>query len=250
MIILISNDDGIHSAGLQALEAALQTVGEVYTVAPDREQSAVSHALSLHRPLRIEELGPRRFAVDGTPTDCINLAVKGFLPVRPQLVVSGINKGANLGDDITYSGTVSAAIEGSLLGIPSIAVSLVTWTPPFHFAAAAEFAAMLAREVSQQGLPADTLLNVNVPNLLPQEIKGYRFTRQGKRRYSETIDVRVDPRGRKYYWIGGDDLGFDPDEGTDCVAVHDGFISVTPLHVDLTNYRALHEMRDLRLPWR
>lgn len=250
MIILVSNDDGIHSAGLQALEAALQTVGEVYTVAPDREQSAVSHALSLHRPLRIEELGPRRFAVDGTPTDCVNLAVKGFLPVRPQLVVSGINKGANLGDDITYSGTVSAAIEGSLLGIPSIAISLVTWTPPFHFAAAAEFAAMLAREVSRQGLPADTLLNVNVPNLLSQEIKGYRFTRQGKRRYSETIDVRVDPRGRKYYWIGGDDLGFDPDEGTDCVAVHDGFISVTPLHVDLTNYRALHEMRDLRLPWR
>ncbi len=250
MIILVSNDDGIHSAGLQALEAALQTVGEVYTVAPDREQSAVSHALSLHRPLRIEELGPHRFAVDGTPTDCVNLAVKGFLPVRPQLVVSGINKGANLGDDITYSGTVSAAIEGALLGIPSIAISLVTWTPPFHFAAAAEFAAMLAREVSAQGLPADTLLNVNVPNLPPQEIKGYRFTRQGKRRYSETIDVRVDPRGRKYYWIGGDDLGFDPDEGTDCVAVHDGFISVTPLHVDLTNYRALHEMRDLRLPWR
>jgi 5'-nucleotidase len=250
MIILVSNDDGIHSEGLHALEAALQTVGEVYTVAPDREQSAVSHALSLHRPLRIEELAPRRFAVDGTPTDCVNLAVKGFLPVRPQLVVSGINKGANLGDDITYSGTVSAAIEGSLLGIPSIAVSLVTWTPPFRFAAAAEFAAMLAGEVSTQGLPADTLLNVNVPNLLPHEIKGYRMTRQGKRRYSETIDVRVDPRGRKYYWIGGDDLGFDPDEGTDCVAVHEGFISVTPLHVDLTNYRALHEMRDLRLPWR
>jgi 5'-nucleotidase len=250
MVILVSNDDGIHSEGLHALEAALKTVGEVYTVAPDREQSAVSHALTLHRPLRIEELAPRRFAVNGTPTDCVNLAVKGFLPVRPQLVVSGINKGANLGDDITYSGTVSAAIEGSLLGIPAIAVSVVSWEKPFHFAAAASFAAMLAAEVIAQGMPADTLLNINVPNLPQHEIKGYRLTRQGKRHYADTIDVRVDPRGKTYYWIGGDDLGFAPEEGTDCVAVHEGFISVTPLHVDMTNYRALQEMRDLRLPWR
>src|ERR1700741_5359712 len=141
MIILVSNDDGIHSEGLHALEKALTAVGEIYTIAPDREQNAVSHALTLHRPLRIEEIAPRRFAVNGTPTDCVNLAVKGFLPVRPQLVVSGINKGANLGDDITYSGTVSAAIEGSLLGIPSIAMSLVLKEKPHHFEAAAEFAA-------------------------------------------------------------------------------------------------------------
>jgi len=250
MIILVSNDDGIHSAGLHALEEALKTLGEIYTVAPDREQNAVSHSLTLHRPLRIEEIAPRRFAVNGTPTDCVNLAVKGFLPVRPHLVVSGINKGANLGDDITYSGTVSAAIEGSLLGIPSIAVSLVTRGTMYHFEPAAEFTAMLVSEVIAQGMPPDTLLNVNVPNLLRHDIKGYCLTRQGKRRYAETIEARTDPRGKKYYWIGGDDLGFDPDEGTDCVAVHDGFISVTPLHVDLTNYRALQEMRDLRLPWR
>jgi 5'-nucleotidase len=250
MIILLSNDDGIHSEGLHALEEALKAVGEIYTMAPDREQNAVSHALTLHRPLRIEEIAPRRFAVNGTPTDCVNLAVKGFLPVRPQLVVSGINKGANLGDDITYSGTVSAAIEGSLLGIPSIAVSLVTRGTHYHFGPAADFAAMMASEVIAQGMPPDTLLNVNVPNLPRQDIKGYRLTRQGKRRYAETIEARVDPRGKKYYWIGGDDLGFDPDEGTDCVAVHEGFISVTPLHVDMTNYRALQEMRDLRLPWR
>jgi 5'-nucleotidase len=166
------------------------------------------------------------------------------------LVVSGINKGANLGDDITYSGTVSAAIEGSLLGIPSIAISLVIQEKPHHFEAAAAFAATLAAQVIAQGMPADTLLNVNVPNLARPEIKGYRLTRQGKRRYAETIDARIDPRGRKYYWIGGDDLGFDPDEGTDCVAVHEGFISVTPLHVDLTNYRALQEMQGLQLPWR
>jgi 5'-nucleotidase len=250
MIILVSNDDGIHSEGLHALEEALAAVGELYTVAPDREQNAVSHSLTLHRPLRIEELAPRRFAVNGTPTDCVNLAVKGFLPIRPHLVVSGINKGANLGDDITYSGTVSAAIEGSLLGIPSIAVSLVTQGTAYQFGPAAEFAATLATEVIAQGMPADTLLNVNVPNLLRQEIKGYRLTRQGKRRYAEQIEVRVDPRGKKYYWIGGDDLGFDPAEGTDCVAVHEGFISVTPLHVDLTNYRSLRELRDVRLPWR
>lgn len=250
MIILVSNDDGIHSEGLHALEDALKLVGEIYTVAPDREQNAVSHTLTLHRPLRIEEIAPRRFAVNGTPTDCINLAVKGYLPVRPNLVVSGINKGANLGDDITYSGTVSAAIEGSLLGIPSIAISLVIREKPHNFETAAEFAATLAAQVIAQGMPTDTLLNVNVPNLPRQELKGYRLTRQGKRRYAETIDARIDPRGRKYYWIGGDDLGFDPDEGTDCVAVHEGFISVTPLHVDLTNYRALQEMQGLQLPWR
>lgn len=250
MIILVSNDDSIHSEGIRALEETLAAVGEVYTVAPDREQNAVSHSLTLHRPLRIEEIAPRRFAVNGTPTDCVNLAVKGFLPVRPQLVVSGINKGANLGDDITYSGTVSAAIEGSLLGIPSIAVSLVIRETPYNFGTAAEFAAMLATEVIAQGMPPDTLLNVNVPNLPRHALKGYRLTRQGKRRYAETIEARVDPRGKKYYWIGGDDLGFDPDEGTDCVAVHEGLISVTPLHVDLTNYRALQELGDLKLPWR
>lgn len=249
MIILVCNDDGIHSEGLHALEAALATIGEIYTVAPDREQSAVSHSLTLHRPLRIDEIAPRRFAVNGTPTDCVNLAVKGFLPIRPQLVVSGINRGANLGDDVTYSGTVSAAMEGSLLGIPSIAMSLVIRGTPHHFAPAAEFAAILATEVIAQGMPSDTLLNVNVPNLPREEIKGFLLTRQGKRRYAETMDVRVDPRGKKYYWIGGDDLGFDPDKGTDCVAVHDGFISVTPLHVDLTNYRALQELRGLQLPW-
>jgi 5'-nucleotidase len=188
--------------------------------------------------------------VNGTPTDCVNLAVKGFLPVRPDLVVSGINKGANLGDDVIYSGTVSAAMEGSLLGIPSIAVSLVIQEKPYCFDSAAEFATTLAAQVIAQGMPTDTLLNVNVPNLPRQKIRGYQLTRQGKRRYAETIDARIDPRGRKYYWIGGDDLGFDPDEGTDCVAVHEGFISVTPLHVDLTNYQALQKMCGLQLPWR
>lgn len=249
MRILVSNDDGIHSEGIQALEETLRSVGEVYTVAPDRERNAVSHALTLHRPLRIDEIAPRRFAVNGTPTDCVNLAVKGFLPVRPDMVVSGINKGPNLGDDITYSGTVAAAIEGALLGIVSLAVSVVGMHADYHFGPAAEFAASLAGHIAAHGLPAKTLLNVNVPNLDRSELKGYRFTHQGKRRYSEKIEICPNPRGKHYYWIGGDDLGFDPEEGSDCVAVNEGYISVTPLQVDLTNYQALQTMRDMQLPW-
>ena len=249
MVILVSNDDGIQSEGIHRLEVALSRIAEVYTVAPDREQSAVSHSLTLHRPLRIEEIAPRRFAVNGTPTDCVNLALKGFLPVRPDLVVSGINKGPNMGDDITYSGTVAAALEGALLGIPAFAVSLVTFTAPYHFQTAATFSAMLAAEILRPKFPANSLLNVNVPNLPGEQIKGYRFTRQGKRRYGESIDMRTDPRGKKYYWISGDNLGFDNIEGSDCVAVHDGYISVTPVRTDLTHQRVLNELQDVQLPW-
>lgn len=248
MVILVSNDDGIQSEGISALEEALRKLGEVYTVAPDREQNSMSHALTLHRPLRVEEIGSRRFAVDGTPTDCVKLALSGLLPVRPNLVVSGINKGPNLGDDIIYSGTVAAAIEGTLLGIPSMAISLVTFRD-FVFQAAAEFAVNLASRVLEKGVPPGTLLNVNVPPLPKHELKGWRLTRQGKRHYSEKIVERVDPRGRKYYWIGGDDLGFAQEDGTDCVAVQEGFISVTPLQVDLTNYRLLQETQALLFPW-
>lgn len=248
MIILLSNDDGIQSEGLIALEKALQPAGEIYTVAPDRVQNSMSHALTLHRPLRVAELGPRRLSVDGTPTDCVKLALTGLLPVRPNLVVSGINKGPNLGDDIIYSGTVSAAIEGALLGIPAIAVSLVTFEN-FDFRAAAEFTATLVSRILANGIPPETLLNVNVPPLPKDKLKGWRLTRQGKRHYSEKIVERVDPRGRKYYWIGGDDLGYSQEDGTDCVAVHEGYISVTPLQVDLTNYKFLKETQVLNFRW-
>jgi 5'-nucleotidase len=195
MIVLLSNDDGIHSDGIIALENSLQHVGEVYTVAPDREQNSMSHALTLHRPLRVLDMGPRRFAVDGTPTDCVKLALTGLLPVRPDLVVSGINKGPNLGDDIIYSGTVSAAIEGALLGIPAIAVSLVTFEN-FQFQTAADFAATLVSRIQEKGMPLETLLNVNVPPLPKEQIKGWRLTRQGKRHYSENIVERTDRAGR------------------------------------------------------
>jgi 5'-nucleotidase len=248
MIILLSNDDGIQSEGLTALEENLRNAGDLYTVAPDRAQSSMSHALTLHRPLRVNELAPRRLSVDGTPVDCVKLALTGLLPVRPDLVISGINKGPNLGDDIIYSGTVSAAIEGALLGIPAIAVSLVTFKD-FDFRAAAEFTAALVEHIAQGGIAPKTLLNVNVPPLAKGELKGWRMTRMGKRHYSENIVERIDPRGGKYYWIGGDDLGFADEAGTDCKAVHEGYISVTPLQVDLTDYQLLNEKNLPNFSW-
>lgn len=248
MIILLSNDDGIQSEGLTALDNALRSVADVYTVAPDRAQSSMSHALTLHRPLRVNELGPRRLSVDGTPVDCVKLALTGLLPVRPDLVISGINKGPNLGDDIIYSGTVSAAIEGALLGLPAIAVSLVTFKD-FDFRAAADFIMHLLGQIRQREIPPKTLLNVNVPPIPKGEIKGWRLTRMGKRHYSENIVERVDPRGGKYYWIGGDDLGFAQDDGTDGVAVQEGYVSVTPLQVDLTNFELLQNGQFPNFAW-
>jgi 5'-nucleotidase len=248
VVILVCNDDGIHAPGIRALEEALAPLGEVWVVAPDREQSAASHSLSLHRPLRVAEVGPRRLAIDGTPTDCVNLAINGVLPVRPALVASGINNGANLGDDITYSGTVSAAIEGTLLGIPSFAVSLAT-RDRGDFRAAADFAARLARTILREGSPVDTLLNVNVPDVPASEIRGFVITRQGRRRYGDAIVEKVDPRGKKYYWIGSDAGEYVVDEGTDCTATANGYISVTPLHLDLTNHASLVAVGLLKVDW-
>ena len=248
-LILVSNDDGIHSAGLTVLADALAPLGEVVVVAPDREQSACSHALTLHRPLRIDEVRPGRYAVDGTPTDCVNLAINAILRRRPALLVSGINRGANLGDDVTYSGTVSAAMEGTLLTVPSIAVSLVG-REAFDFGIAAAFAARLAQWVLAHGLPDDTLLNVNVPQEFAGSApQGVAVTRMGRRRYGDAIVEKTDPRGRKYYWIGGEDVPFVAEEGTDFHAVHQGLISVTPIHLDLTNYRTLDGLAPLRETW-
>jgi 5'-nucleotidase len=241
--ILISNDDGINSEGLHKLHEALKPLGEVYIVAPDRDQSAVSHSLSLHRPLRIEQMSDNIYIVDGTPTDCINLAINGILKDRkPDLVVSGINKGENLGDDITYSGTVSAAMEGALLGINSIAISLATKVN-FNFDAASQYSRMIANYVLEKKLPEDTVLNVNIPNLPVGNIKGVLVTRQGKRVYGEPVVEKVDPRGKKYYWIGGYELGSVEIENSDITAVRDGYVSVTPICLDLTNYGFLEKLR-------
>ena len=248
-LILVSNDDGIHSDGLRALADAVGVHGRVVVVAPDREQSAVSHALTLHRPLRIDELEPGRYTVDGTPTDCINLAINAILRERPALLISGINKGANLGDDVTYSGTVSAAMEGTLLGVPSIAVSQIG-RGQYDFGIAATFTGELVGRVLATPLPADTLLNVNVPQFQNGERpRGVALTRMGKRRYGDAIVEKVDPRGRKYYWIGGEELAFLEEEGTDFDAVSRGSISVTPIHLDLTNYASFDALRALLGSW-
>jgi 5'-nucleotidase len=246
--ILLSNDDGITSDGIVALREALADLDEIWVVAPDRDQSAVSHSLTLHRPLRIESVGPRAFAIDGTPTDCVNLAINRILAERPRLVVAGINRGANLGDDVTYSGTVSAAMEATLLGVPAIAVSLVA-RDQFDFSAAAAFARRLAIAVLRDPLPPDTLLNVNVPDGPAERITGFALTHQGKRRYSDAIVEKVDPRGKKYYWIGGGEADFVAAEGTDFSAVHSGLVSITPLHLDLTNYASLRALERLEVPW-
>lgn len=240
--ILLSNDDGVTSEGLSALADALSHLGEVYTVAPDRDQSASSHSLTLTRPLRMEEISERKFSVDGTPTDCINLAVNGILKDgKPDLVVSGINTAANMGDDITYSGTVSATMEATLLKIPSIAVSMNA-KKDFVFQTGAHYARLVAELVLQTGLPEDTLLNVNVPNLPLGRVKGIRITRQGKRVYKTPIVEKTDPRGKKYYWIGGDKLDSVPIENSDIASVESGYVSVTPIKLDMTDYAYMEEL--------
>jgi 5'-nucleotidase len=240
-LILVTNDDGIRSAGILALAAALAPLGEVYVVAPDRERSASSHSLTLHRPLRMEEVGERTHTIDGTPTDCIILALGGVLSRKPDLVVSGINKGGNLGEDTIYSGTVSAAMEATLLNIPSIAVSLVA-RENFDFSAAAAFSAKLAAQVLDSGLPPDTLLNVNVPS--GTETNGHRITRLGKRVYGDVVIKKVDPRGKDYYWIGGDLEKWEGGSDSDFQTIEDGLVSITPLHLDMTNYSSIDKLKD------
>jgi 5'-nucleotidase len=235
-LLLVTNDDGVHAAGLAALARALEPLGEVYVVAPEREQSACGHALTLHRPLRVDQLAERRFSVNGTPSDCVNLGVLGFLPERPVLIASGINHGSNLGDDVTYSGTVSAAMEGTLLSVPSIAVSLMDGG---DFDEAGRIARLVAMRVLVEGLPPKTLLNVNVP---AKTCRGIMVTRQGHRVYGEKMVEQRDPRGRLHYWIGAGPPQWEALEGTDMGAVHEGFAAVTPLHMDLTNHRALAQM--------
>ena len=241
MLILVTNDDGIHSPGLRVLADSLKTLGRVVVVAPDRERSAISHALTLHSPLRATAKGEDAWAVDGTPTDCVNLGVHGLLKTTPDLVVSGINQGSNLGDDLTDSGTVAAAREATLMGVPAMAVSLDAQrfaAEDFHWGGL--WAARLAAMIRDHGLPADTFLNVNVPATPPH---GLKLTRQGKRRYADAVVSNTDPRGRTYYWIGAGELSFLDLEGTDVHAVERGWVSVTPLHLDLTNYAAFERLR-------
>ncbi len=239
MLIMVTNDDGIHAPGILALAEALRELGTVIVVAPDRERSAAGHSLTLHSPLRVYELRAGFFAVDGTPTDCVNMGIHNLLPVRPDLVVSGINHGPNLGDDVTYSGTVAAAMEANLMGIPAIAVSLGTYERHGHFDAAAQVAVRVARQVLDHGLPADTFLNVNCPDCPADEMQPPLITRQGTRSFIGKIVDKTDPRGRKYYWIGSEEPDFNDEPGTDFHALNRKHVSITPLHLDLTNYESM-----------
>lgn len=234
--ILVTNDDGYRSEGIRALANAVREVGDVTIVAPVLEASAIGHALTLRHPLRLESIDDRVFAVDGTPTDCVNVAVAHVFKGLPDLVLSGINKGWNLGDDVTYSGTVAGALEGALLGIPAIAVSLRQTRGDYDFAHAARAAAAMVEAILRRPLPARTFLNINVPKGQP---KGYRVTVQAKRNHITSVAERHDPKGRPYYWIEEGQNDWQPHDRSDYQAVRDGYVSITPLHPDLTAHHAL-----------
>ena len=234
--ILVTNDDGVDSEGIHVLAEALAPLGEVIIVGPLQEASAIGHALTLRRPLRLESIRPGVFAVDGTPTDCVNVAISHVLHGKPDLVVSGINKGWNLGDDVTYSGTVAGALEGALLGIASVAISTQNKRDTFEFGSAADAAATVAGAVLRKGLPPFTLLNVNVP-FGPN--KGFRTTVQAKRNHLTVVSERLDPRERPYYWIEEGQNEWEPHDRSDYQAVRDGYISITPLHPDMTAHDVL-----------
>jgi len=242
MRILLTNDDGIFAPALRALREALGSFGQVITVAPDRDQSATSHSLTLHRPFRIHRHDQDVYSVDGTPTDCVVTAFYGLLEHRPDLVISGINHGPNMGEDVFYSGTVAAAIEGTLQGVPSLAVSLAT-RERTNFVEPAAFVGRLLSRVLEHGLPRRQLLNVNLPHRPCSEIRGVQVTRVGSRRYQDTLVRKHDPRGREYFWIGGEDPVWEPLEGSDFRAVNEGWISVTPMTLDLTDVAAVESMR-------
>ena len=235
--ILLTNDDGIHSEGIRLLEEALREVGDVYVVAPESEMSGASHSLTLARPLRIRQVDERHWTVDGTPTDCVTLALNRILGdnERPDICCSGINHGGNLGDDATYSGTVAGALEATILGVPGLAFSLVA-RESFDFTESARFAVVAARKVLEEGLPDGTLLNINIPAGAP---RGARVTRQGIKRARPIITQHIDPRGKAYYWIGEEVFSTRHEDGTDYSAIEAGYVSVTPMRSDMTNHNAL-----------
>jgi 5'-nucleotidase len=242
MRILVTNDDGIQSPGIVSLALALSAIGEVWVVAPDRERTAVAHAVTLHKPLRLHRVAPRTFSVNGTPVDCVNLALLKVMPKPPSILVSGINRGVNLGDDVMYSGTVSAAMEGTVLGVPSIAVSQ-EGQESFRFAVGASYAARVVRLVLEQGLPEETLLNVNSPDRPQRAIKGVRITCLSRRRFHNPIIEKLDPHGLKYYWIAGKRVSWSRSKDADHEAIEEGMVSVTPIRLDSTHYGVLDRLR-------
>jgi len=241
MKILISNDDGVHAPGLAYLADALSKVADITVVAPDRNRSGVSNSLSLEHPLRIISTPNGFYSVNGTPTDCVHLAVTGLLKEMPDMVVSGINEGSNLSDDVIYSGTVAAATEGRFLGLPALAISLAG-PRSVHYETAAQIAKILVEQLKTQPLTSSTILNVNVPDLPFSELKGIQVTRLGTRHIAEPTIKAEDPRGRKIFWIGPPGPEQDAGPGTDFYAVNTGYVSITPLHFDLTHHKVLDEL--------
>jgi 5'-nucleotidase len=241
MNILISNDDGVHAPGLAHLAEALSTIGSVTVVAPDRNRSGVSNSLTLDNPLRIVTASNGFYSVNGTPTDCVHIAVTGLLKEMPDIVVSGINEGSNLSDDVLYSGTVAAATEGRFLGLPAVAISLAGPRCE-HYDTAAHVAKNLVERLRVTPLTSETILNVNVPDVPVSELRGIQITRLGTRHIAEPTIKALDPRGRKIYWIGAPGPEQDAGPGTDFYAVNSGYVSITPLHLDLTHYKVLDEL--------
>lgn len=241
-LILLSNDDGIDAPGLHALEAVFGELGEVWVIAPATEQSGVSSSISLHDPLRVKHLGERRMAVTGTPADCVYMALQHLLPRKPALCVSGINVGANLGDDVLYSGTVAAAIEATLCDVPALAISHAARGRQHDFMPAARVALRVGRQILDRGLPREVLLNVNVPRGVGPEAP-LTVSKLGRRNYERRVTEQRDPRGGAYYWIGGAELDFDDLPGSDCNVVAAGGVSLTPVHIDMTHYKFMRELR-------
>jgi 5'-nucleotidase len=248
MLILCTNDDGYLARGLRVLADAARSLGEVHVVAPDREQSATSHSLTMHIPIRARSVGERTHSVTGTPTDCVLLGVQALLPRRPDFVLSGVNHGMNMGEDVLYSGTVSAAMEAVVFGIPAVALSYAGRHDVEHLEAYGPLLArLLPQIVARDAFPPETLLNVNLPPIPPQEVKGVQVTRLGRRVFTDAFTRGTDPSGRPYFWIGGGSIEWAAGEGTDFHAVDNGYVSVTPLHLDLTNHALIESVRGWEL---
>jgi 5'-nucleotidase len=243
MKILLSNDDGYFAKGLLVLAAALKERADITIVAPDKNRSAASNSLTLELPLRAFEIEPNFYKVDGTPTDCVHLAITGLVETEPDMVIAGINHGANMGDDVLYSGTLAAATEGRFLGFPAIAISLAS-NEPEYFETAAEVAVYLLRRIQEKPLAQDVVLNVNVPDIPVAELKGYQVTRLGQRHKSEPVIKSQDPRGRSIYWVGPPGLARDDGFGTDFDAVRNNYVSITPLQLDLTRYELMNDLSE------
>lgn len=243
MHLLLSNDDGIHAQGLLSMAAALSDIADITVAAPNRNRSGASNSLTLERPLRATEVQTGWYSIDGTPTDCVHLGITGLLETEPDMVVSGINAGPNLGDDVIYSGTVAAAMEGRFLGLPAVAFSLNSFQPE-HWQSAAQVAKKMVENILTFHMPEDAILNVNIPDLPLSEIRGFEITRLGNRHKAEPAMIAEDPRGKPIYWVGAAGPEQDAGPGTDFHAINNGFVSISPIHVDLTRYSAIDALNE------